>query len=187
MRQLCASVATFCGDAADELAKADRALDDESMAWLVLCERGWPNDVRADASFLHLTRQWMALWSEYVTLPVEIRDAVDRVRESRLQDALTECEGTFVSALPPAVRQLVEPLDATGRATLACVLQSLASCVEARNHALSAAQRTTALRERAQRLESEAQALDLTPPADPLDVEQWRSILRAASDSHTGS
>ncbi len=179
-RRLATSIETFCADASQELLTADKALDDEAMAWLILCARGWPREVRADAETLTAARPWMAAWSEYVTLPVHITSSLDTAHEHEMRGLLGRCEAELRPSLPRAVWELVDPLDALGRATLACVLQALAAWVDAHSRALLAAQRTTHLRERVERLVGEARALDLTPPSDSLDLAGWQALAELA-------
>ncbi len=182
------AIETFCAEAEHDLCVAEKAVEEESIAWLTLCARGWPHDVRADAGILASARGWMAEWSEYITLPVRVDGAQDLSRQSSIREQLSQCEAALRPSLPDALRILVDPLDETGRATLACALQALAACIEARERALLAIHRTVALRERAQRLTTECTSLGLVPPSDTLEIAAWRrAVATARSNSNARS
>jgi hypothetical protein len=166
-----------CAAAAEhDLTEASRILEAEAIAWLVLCDRGWPNDVRADSRTLGSAREWMAAWSEYVALPPKLTASRDAALSREIRGMLETAERTLKDSLPAPVWALVDPLDATGRATLASLLQSLATWSVAHSLALIVAERTVHVRERFERLTREAQALGLSTPPDPLDVGMWRVL-----------
>jgi hypothetical protein len=171
-----------CADSELDLGAAQEALEAESMAWLVLCDRGWPSTVRPAPEALTAARDWMASWSELVNLPVAAGAAPSansgRHRDIRL--TLFLCELKLRPALPEAVWAVVGPLNPTGQATLACLLQALATWVEAHTKALAAAERTRHLRERFDRVSRELAAVGLQAPDNPLDIRMWRAVAASA-------
>ncbi len=169
-----------CADSEHDLAAAQEQLDAEALAWLVLCDRGWPATVRPAPDSLAAAREWMAAWSELVSLPVAADGSAAHGRHRDIRLTLFLCELKLRPALPEEVWSLVGPLNPTGQATLACVLQALAVWVEANTKALSAAKRTLHLRERFDRVSRELDALGLHAPANPLDIRSWRSVAASA-------
>ncbi len=169
-----------CADSEHDLAVAQERLDAESLAWLVLCDRGWPSDTRPAPEALEAAREWMASWSELVNLPVVAHGSGDASRHREIRLSLFLCEWKLRPSLPDAVWNVVGPLNPTGQATLACVLQALAAWVDANSKALAAAQRTVQLRERFDRVSRELPALGIPVPANPLDLRSWRSVASQA-------
>lgn len=170
-----------CADeAAEELAQACRMLEEEAIAWLVLCDRGWPNGLRPAENLLPSARAWMAAWSEFVALPPRPSGTRESNDSREICRMLESEEKALRLVLPADVWSLVNPLDGTGRATLASLLQSIAVWSAAHVRALGAAQRTVHVRERFDRLSGELSGLGLLGPSDPLDVELWRAIAATA-------
>ena len=169
-----------CADSDLDLAAAQEALDAESLAWLVLCDRGWPSTERPAPASLAAAREWMASWSELVHLPLGADGVPDTRRHRDIRLTLFLCELKLRPALPDAVWAVVGPLNPTGQATLACLLQALATWVEANAKALAAAARTRHLRERFDRVSRELEAVGLQAPDNPLDIRMWRTVAAAA-------
>ncbi len=171
-----------CADSEFDLAAAQEVLDAESLAWLVLCDRGWPSTVRPAPASLTAAREWMASWSELVNLPAaaEAEHPAGGGRHRDIRLTLFLCELKLRPALPDAVWAVVGPLNPTGQATLACLLQALASWVEANAKALAVAERTRHLRERFDRVSRELGAVGLQAPDNPLDIRMWRTVAAAA-------
>ncbi len=169
-----------CADSEHDLAVAQEQLEAESLAWIVLCDRGWPADVRPAPESLSAAREWMAAWSELVKMPVLSAGLADAGRHRDIRLTLFLCELTLGPALPAALWNVVGPLNPTGQATLACVLQALAAWFEANAKALAAAERTVHLRERFDRVSRELATLGLQAPANPLDIRMWRNVATAA-------
>ncbi|MDZ7630143.1 MAG: hypothetical protein U5K74_01990 [Gemmatimonadaceae bacterium] len=178
-----AAVESCCAESEADLAQAKAALDAEGMAWIVLCDRGWPVEVRPDVSMLAAAREWMAAWGEFAALPLPPSGSPDEPRHRDLRLALFWCELTLWPALPRAVWDVVGPLNPTGQSTLAYLLQQLAVWLEANALALAAAQRTVSARERFERLRMDALSLGLTPPADSLDLLQWRALVTVVRET----
>ena len=164
-----------CDDVERVQFMAISALDDEAMAWLLLCDRGWPNDCPVDGFDLTPAFAWLAAWSELVSLPVEITTPLDRSKLRWIEERLTACEQPLASRLPQALRQVIGVMDSTGRATLACVLQALVALMEARTHTTSAAARRDELIARLAVCRRQARELGIRAPLAPLDVRAWRA------------
>lgn len=155
------------------------ALDDEAMAWLTLCDRGWPHDGVVDALDLTPAFAWLAGWSELVSLPPEISSPLDRSKLRWIDERLTQCEAPLRSVLPDAVWLVVGPLDQTGRATLAFVLQALITFVDARTHTSAAESRNRDLVDRFAVYRQQARRLGVRAPLAALDVRAWRAAALA--------
>ena len=161
------------------------ARDDEEMAWLMLCDRGWPRDRSAEGLDLTPAFAWLAAWSELVAMPVEIASPLDKSKLRWIEDRLTQCEQPLLAVLPPDVQRVVGPLDRTGRATLAWVLQALVIMVETRSHSAALAARREELVERFGVFRQQARKLGVRAPLAALDVRAWRAAsatVRAIRD-----
>lgn len=155
------------------------ARDDEEMAWLTLCDRGWPHDAAVDALDLTPAFAWQAAWSELVSLPPEITSPLDRSKLRWIEERLTQCEAPLQLVLPGAVWLVVGPLDQTGRATLAFVLQAFITFVDARTHTSAAESRSKDLVERFTVYRQQARKLSVRAPLAALDVRAWRATALA--------
>ena len=154
---------------------AAAARDDEEMAWLMLCDRGWPRDCVAMGFDLTASFAWLAAWSAFVSLPVEIVTPLDRSKLRWIEERLTACELPLQSLLPDGLWPVIGALDQTGRATLAFVLQALVTLSEARARAVSAAERRDQLVGRLSCFRPEARKLGFRAPLAPLDLRAWRA------------
>jgi hypothetical protein len=151
------------------------ARDDEDMAWLVLCDRGWPRDIAVDGQDLALAYGWLAAWAELTSLPVEITSQQDRAKLRWIEARLEQCELPLKRVLPVAMWSVVGPLDATGRATLSYVLKALLALLDARGVAAAAVVRRDELVERFALIRHDARKLGVRAPLAPLDVRAWRA------------
>jgi hypothetical protein len=171
---------SVCDDGERELREAVSARDDQQIAWLVLCDRGWPRAATQYPTGQALTQAWLDTWGEQVALPVRITSARDMVKLRQVRRRLERCELALRRDLPAGLWQIVDPLDDTGRATLAYVLHALHIWVDACVRCDSAAKAKERLAMRLGLFANHAAALGLVPPAAPLDVEGWRSLASAA-------
>ena len=170
----------ICGDAERELREAVAARDDQQIAWLVLCDRGWPRAATQPPPNQSMTHAWLDTWGAQVALPVRITSARDMVKLRQVRRRLERCEGDLRRELPIDLWQIIDPLDDTGRATLAYVLHALNVWVDACLRCVNAAKAKELLAMRFGLFAHHAVALALVPPAAPLDVEGWRSLATAA-------
>ena len=155
------------------------ARDDEEMAWLVLCDRGWPRDVSVEGLDVTPAYAWIAAWGEFTSLPVEIATAQDRTKQRWIEERLEACEAPLPHLLPDGLWLVVGPLDATGRATLAYVLRALAALLDARSHCAAAATRREELFGRFTLFRNQARQLGVRAPLAPLDARAWRAAATA--------
>ena len=160
------------------------ARDDEEMAWLTLCDRGWPHDGVVEAIDLTPALAWLAVWSELVSLPPEITSPLDRSKLRWIEERLTQCEAPLQAVLPGAVWLVVGPLDQTGRATLAFVLHALIAYVDARTHTSAAESRNKDLVERFAVYRQQARKLSVRAPLATIDVRAWRAAALAVRAIH---
>lgn len=170
----------ICDDAERELREAVAARDDQQIAWLVLCDRGWPRTATQPPPNQSTTHAWLYTWGEQVALPVRITTARDMIKLRQVRRRLERCESDVRRQLPIDLWQIIDPLDDTGRATLAYVLQALNVWVDACLRCVNAAKAKDRLAMRFGLLVHHAGALGLFPPAAPLDVEGWRALASAA-------
>ena len=170
----------ICDDAERELREAVAARDDQQIAWLVLCDRGWPRTATQPPPNQSMTHAWLDTWGAQVALPVRITSARDMVKLRQVRRRLERCEGDLRRELPIDLWQIVDPLDDTGRATLAYVLHALNAWVDACQRCGNAAKAKERLATRFGLFAHHAGALGLIPPAAPLDVQGWRAL---ASDA----
>ena len=183
--RLAAEIEEVCDDVERVQFMAISSLDEEAMAWLLLCDRGWPRECPVNGFDLTPAFAWLAAWSELVSLPVEITTPLDRSKLRWIEDRLTQCEPPLQALLPSALREVIGPLDTTGRATMSCVLQALVALIEARTHTASSAARRDELSARLAVFRRDARTLGIRAPLAPLDVRAWRAtaaILRAIRD-----
>jgi hypothetical protein len=158
------------------------ARDDQQLAWLVLCDRGWCSADRNAPDDIKPVRRWLTTWADFVSLPVRVLAPQDQVRFRLLRRVLTRLEVDLRTAIPPSVWNIVDPLDETGRATLACALLALEGWVEmsARADAIERAKaRHLAFLSFLAEL---ARSLGLSLPAAPLDLSGWREVASAARE-----
>ncbi len=173
------AVRDACAFAEERLAVAVTTRDEQQMAWLVLCDRGWPSSESVPPRTIAPARAWLAHWTTFVAMPVKI-GLTDRLRLRSVQQRLAEAEQMLRPALPPSLWQLVQPLDDTGRATLAHALHAIVRLDDATAQAEIATREKAALRERFSALAADAAALGLDPPQAPLDLDTWRALASAA-------
>jgi hypothetical protein len=167
-------------DAESALDEAVAARHSLQLAWLSLCDRGWPSDRLAAPVDCSHVWQWLASWSELVALPVRVVLPRDLVRQRLIRRRLDRCETSLRGALPSAVWRLADPLDETGRSTLAFILLGLQAWLDSKSRcaaALAQRERMTAF---LTRLSQQARALDLAVPVAPLDLAAWREVAAAA-------
>lgn len=155
------------------------AQEDEAMAWLVLCDRGWPRDVNVDGLDMEQPYEWIAAWSEMTSLPMEIATPKDRTKLRWIETRLQACESRMRSILPAALWEIVGPLDPTGRATLSYVLRSLVTLTDARFHYAAAITRRDELLERFTLFRHESRRLGVRAPLAAFDVRAWRAAAAA--------
>ena len=164
---------------------AAAARDDAEMAWLVVCDRGWPRDCVAIGLDLTATFAWLAAWSELVSLPVQIATQLDKSKLRWIEERLTLCERPLRSSLPEGLWHVIGAFDQTGRATLAYVLQALVTLTETHAQATSAVVSRDQLVERLSFFRQQARKLGLRAPLSPLDLRAWRATaisVRAIRD-----
>ena len=169
-----------CDDAEARLGAAVAARDEQQMAWLVLCDRGWPSGDTEPQRAFEAVRAWLAHWTTLVAMPVKI-GLTDRLRLRGIQQRLTEAERALRPALPPALWQLVEPLDDTGRATLAHALHAIVRLDDATQRAAAASEDKAALRNRFAAFAPVAATLSLEVPEALLDLDAWRTLATSAA------
>jgi hypothetical protein len=177
--RLADQIAAACDDIDRVQLLSVTARDDKEMAWLTLCDRGWPHDGVVEALDLTPSFAWLAAWSEFVSLPPEITSPLDRSKLRWIEERLTQCEAPLQIVLPAAVWLVVGPLDRTGRATLACMLQSLIVFVNAQTHFSAAESRRHDLLERFALYRQQARKLGVRAPLAALDVRAWRATALA--------
>ncbi len=158
-----------------DLVRVAMARHDEAAAWAVLCDRGWPDDVRLDGIDLTEGFGWLAAWSEFTSLPLEVTTPQDRKKLAWILERLALCEAPLKQTLPVGLWQVVGVLDAMGRATLSCALHALVACVEARTLHATAVARREELFERFALLRHQARSLGVRAPIAPQDVRAWRA------------
>lgn len=169
-----------CGQAELHLQFAVQARAEQQAAWLRLCDRGWPTTGGAEGLVFSRTTAWMDAWSQMVALPVKVWKPLDYLRLRRVRNDLSEAEGALRLVLPAAVWQLVDPLNDTGRATLAFVLQALTEWQAASTRWAAASRIKEALAARFAELAVEATDLGFSVPVAPLDLSDWRRVSREA-------
>lgn len=147
-------------------------------AWLELCNRGWPADAQIEGRDLTRAFEWFSFWNEMATLPVTIGTALDRKKLDWLMARLRECEGPPHPKLPEEVWILISPLNDTGRATLAFLMQAVVALEAAKRDAASVERRQAAVLERFAVYRREAQQLGIRAPLAPLDLRAWRAAAQ---------
>lgn len=158
-----------------DLVRAAMARHDEESAWAVLCDRGWPDDVSLDGIDLTDGYGWLAAWSEFTSLPLEVTSPQDRKKLAWILERLAVCEAPMKQTLPVGLWRVVGVLDGMGRATLSCALHALVACVEARTLHATAVARRDELFERFALFRHQARALGVRTPLAPQDVRAWRA------------
>jgi hypothetical protein len=180
VERLVTQLDAICDEGESELREAVAARDEQQIAWLVLCDRGWPRTARVPQLDLSLTHAWLDTWSDQVALPVRITSARDMVKLRQVRRRLERCECSLRNDLPVELWRIVDPLDDTGRATLAYVLHALLAWVDACTRCDIASRAKERLAVRFSLFAPHFRALDLEPPLAPLDVAGWRALASAA-------
>jgi hypothetical protein len=178
--RLAARIEDACRESEAVMEELVVARDREQLAWLILCDRGWPSTERAVPANLAAARHWMAIWADVVALPARMRTPGAVLRQVRLRRELATCEPGVALVLPAPAWELVTPLDAIGRATLACLLQALEVWVAAREFALGVERRKQRQVALLSLLAELAHSLGLHVPEAPLDLDGWRAVAGEA-------
>lgn len=178
--RLAAQLDAMCDDGERELREAVAARDDQQIAWLVLCDRGWPRGASRQPADLSLSHAWLEAWSEQVALPVRITSARDVVKLRQVRRRLERCESDLRRELPQGLWRIIEPLDDTGRSTLAYALHAVLAWCDACSRCDGASRAKSRLAIRFSLVAQHVKALGLTPPAARLDLESWRAVAAAA-------
>ena len=178
--RLSAEIDALCDAADGELRQAVAARDEQQIAWLVLCDRGWPRTATRPPGDLALSSLWLDTWGEQVALPVRITSARDMVKLRQVRRRLERCESDLRRTLPPGLWRIVDPLDDTGRSTLAYVLHALFAWCDAWARCDMAALAKDRVAVRFSLFVHQVNGLGLAPPPAPLDVEGWRAVASAA-------
>lgn len=178
--RLAHEISDVCEHAEQHLQFAVRARQDQQVAWMVLCERGWPLDASADGVNFPLIAQFLRAWGDLVALPVRMWKPTDLLKMTQVRKRLAQTEQQLRTVLPAALWEVVDPLDDTGRATLAYVLQALDVWHDANTRCLAAARIKEALIQRFGEFAAQADALALTAPDAPLDLDGWRALAADA-------
>lgn len=167
-------------EAASALAEAVAARHALQLAWLSLCDRGWPADPLATPKPCPPVEEWLAAWSDLVALPVRVVLPRDMVRLRRVRTRLGRSESALRVLLPASVWRLADPLDETGRSTLAFILLGFEAWASAEARCAQALAQRERMAEFLSRLSQQARALGLTVPAALLDLDAWRGVAAAA-------
>ena len=178
--ELARQLRSACDDCERGLAAAVQTRQEQEMAWLVLCDRGWPADQMVAAPAIAVVEDWLACWRDFIALPVKVDGIRDRFRLRGVQQRFEKVEATLRPLLPAAVWQLVLPLDATGRATLAYILQAIHDLEATRTRAQASRRLREQLIARFNALRGPTIALGIEPPDAPLDTAYWRKVAAAA-------
>lgn len=149
------------------------------LAWMELCNRGWPVDAQIEGRDLTRAFEWFAVWNEMATLPVTIDTSLDQKKLDWLKARLRECEGPPHPKLPEGIWILISPLDDTGRATLAFLMQAVVALEAAKREAAAVERRKAAVVERFALCRREAYKLGIRAPLAPLDVRARRTAATA--------
>jgi hypothetical protein len=177
--QLADRIDEACDDVDRVQLTAITARDEEAMAWLVLCDRGWPREVGVEDIDLTAAYAWLSAWGELTSLPVTITTPQDRTKLRWIETQLDAAEAPLQEAMPAGLWQVVGALDATGRATLSYVLNALAALVDARAHCSAAASRRDELFARFAVHRTQSRKFGVRAPLAPLDVRSWRAAAGA--------
>jgi hypothetical protein len=178
--ELAREILAACDDCDRGLAIAVQARQDQEMAWLMLCDRGWPADSMVPVAAIPEAEDWLACWREFVALPVKVEGIRDRFRLRGMQQRFEKAELAMRPLLPATLWQLVLPLDATGRATLSFLLQGVQALEEARARSLASQRHRAQLIARFNAFRNRATAIGAEPPDAPLDTASWRRVANAA-------
>lgn len=174
------TVLATCDECEGGLAAAVAVRQEQEMAWLVLCDRGWPAHQMVPQPAIPVVTEWLACWAEFVQLPVKVQGIRDRFRLRALQSRFEKVEGTLKPMFPAEVWHLVQPLDATGRATFAFILQGIQQLEAIRLKAAESRRLRAQLIARFNTFRAPTQALGIEPPDAPLDTAAWRRIATEA-------
>ena len=180
--RLALQLEALCDDGERELRDAVTARDEQQIAWLVLCDRGWPRTATLPPADLALSHAWLSAWSEQVALPVRITSARDMVKLRQVRRRLERCETDLRRDLPVGLWRIVDPLDDTGRSTLAYVLHALLAWYDACKRCDAASRSKERLAMRYSLFNHHVRALGLAPPLAPLDMAGWRAVSSAARE-----
>lgn len=183
---LCDQLAEQLDGVRDEAESALRgavcARKELAAAWLTLCDRGWPDDPTSVPIDATPALDWLDVWGEYVALPIRVLLPRDLVRQRRIRGRLERCELALRDVLPVSVWTVVDPLDETGRSTLAFILQAYQVWAEAKTRCDLALRQRERIAACFARLSPQARALDLSVPAAPLDLDAWEAVGTAARE-----
>ena len=170
-------------DACEELTRVLAAAAESKAlfdgAWLELCTRGWPADATLEGRDLTRAFEWLAVWREMATLPLEIDTTHDERKQEWLAARLRACEGPPHPKLPEEVWVLIAPMDQTGRATLACLLEAVLVWDAAKRDVTGVEQRRATVVERLAFHRHQAQKLGIRAPLAPLDLRAWQATAQA--------
>lgn len=170
-----------CREAELVLRESVAARDAQQIAWLVLCDRGWPRDAMRTVVDSSLTNAWLSAWCDHVALPVRLTAPRDLVELRRIRRRLEHCESALRPELPKAVWKIVDPLDDTGRSTLAYVLHALVGWTDATAACEASSRRKARVSVRFSLFAHQAQLLRLAPPRALLDLDGWRELIAEAT------
>lgn len=162
---------------------AVRARHDQQMSWLVLCDRGWPQEHAVEGVDFAVTGAWMSAWGDLLALPIRVRTPRDLMRMLTLlpiRRRLKHAESALREMLPEGLWAVVDPLDDTGRATLSYLLQAIVVWEDALTRVASASRQKDKTIAAFQLISLEAESLGLLPPTAPLDLDAWRSLAAEA-------
>lgn len=177
------AVRELCSGADRDLSSAVDARQEQQLAWLVLCDRGWPSDRKLEEHVLPAVHGWLAVWKEFCAMPVKADGIIDRFRLRGLQQRLEKAEVVLRPSIPAELWRLVSPLDATGRSTLAYALQAVTGLEAANTRFAAALSQKELLSDRFASMGVQARELGLTPPAALLDVDAWRNLAEQACNA----
>jgi hypothetical protein len=167
-------------DATDRVRmRAAMARHAQDTAWDELCQRGWPDDLAIDEIDVTAVYAWIAVWTEFTSLPVAIESPRDLSRLQWIENRLTECELPLQRNLPPRVWLVVGRLDPTGRATLSYLLSGVVALLNARKEARECDQGRDDVLSRYSVFRHEARVFGVRAPLSPHDVRAWRGTARA--------
>jgi hypothetical protein len=181
-----AAVDTIARRVSVTLASAPRVVGDCSAArrahaerWNALLERGWPahvQEVKVDRDRL---QAWLALWAEFIAMPVRTFDPRTILARRRIRSGLSEIEHHLRQSLPLEVWRRVGALDEHGRDRLAELLERMLRCVEAQERLEPATRAESELEAALIALRSEAGVYGAEGPTHVLALMEWDDALDA--------
>ncbi|MDZ7630142.1 MAG: hypothetical protein U5K74_01985 [Gemmatimonadaceae bacterium] len=177
---LATKVEAICADAERALEAAVALRQEQMLAWLVLCNRGWPRARRVGGMDIDAARQWLTAWADLAALPTPAVRPQDIIRSHLLIRRLRELEREMRPILPEAVWFVVGTPLTNGRSTLACVLQALVVWLELSDRSAAATRDKERVAVWLSLFTHQARTLGLTVPRAPLDLDGWRSVAQSA-------